>query len=217
MPRFSNLSFAILVAVAANAHAKKPADQPGQFDYYTVALSWSPSYCSNRHDPEQCATGRGLGFVLHGLWPQYENGYPENCSTEKLPPQVRDKYVSLFPTPKLADHEWKKHGSCSGLDPAAYFTLSGKLKSQVAIPAAFQRPATPVRTTYGDFVKAFKAANPKIQQYSVLPFCSDGGRFLREVHVCYDKSGASRDCSEGQIKRSYRSCRQETFVLQSVR
>jgi ribonuclease T2 len=211
------IAFLVLATVCGASYAKRPAGEPGRFDYYAVALSWSPSYCANRNDPDQCAIGRRLGFVLHGLWPQYERGYPESCSTEKLPPQVRKQYSGLFPSERLAEHEWKKHGTCSGLDPAAYFTLSGKLKNQVTIPRPFQQPATPVRVSYSEFVQAFKSANPKMQQYSVLPFCAAGGRYLREVHVCYDKRGASRSCSEGQVKRSYSSCRQETFLLQNVR
>ncbi len=211
------IAFLVLAAVCGASYAKRPAGEPGRFDYYAVALSWSPSYCATRNDPGQCAVGRRLGFVLHGLWPQYERGYPESCSTEKLSPQVRKQYSGLFPSERLAEHEWKKHGTCSGLDPAAYFTLSGKLKNQVMIPRPFQQPATPVRLSYSEFVQAFKSANPTMQQYSVLPFCAAGGRYLREVHVCYDKRGASRSCSEGQVKRSYNSCREETFVLQNVR
>lgn len=211
------IAFLALATLCAASQAKRPAGEPGRFDYYAVALSWSPSYCATRNDPDQCAVGARLGFVLHGLWPQYERGYPESCSTEKLTPHVRKQYSGLFPSERLAEHEWKKHGTCSGLDPAAYFTLSGRLKNQVAIPRPFQQPATPVRVSYSEFVQAFKSANPKMQQYSVLPFCAAGGRFLREVHVCYDKRGASRSCSEGQVKRSYSSCRQETFVLQNVR
>jgi ribonuclease T2 len=212
-----NLLLLALMSLAAGTHARKPADQPGNFDYYAVALSWSPSYCATRNDPDQCASGRRLGFVLHGLWPQYERGYPETCSSEKLPAHVKDQFGALFPSARLAEHEWKKHGTCSGLDPAGYFALSGKLKSQVVIPPAFRQPASPVRVTYSEFVQAFKSANPKAQQYSVLPFCAAGGRYLREVHVCYDKRGASRACSAGQVKRSYSSCRQETFMLQNVR
>lgn len=211
------IAFLALATLCAASQAKRPAGEPGRFAYYAVARSWSPSYCATRNDPDQCAVGARLGFVLHGLWPQYERGYPESCSTEKLTPHVRKQYSGLFPSERLAEHEWKKHGTCSGLDPAAYFTLSGKLKNQVAIPRPFQQPATPVRVSYSEFVQAFKSANPKMQQYSVLPFCAAGGRFLREVHVCYDKRGASRSCSEGQVKRSYSSCRQETFVLQNVR
>ena len=208
----------VLGLCAIGAQARGRADTPGQFDYYAVALSWSPSYCATTRDnSEQCATGAGHGFVLHGLWPQYERGYPESCSTEQLSPQVRQKYAPLFPSAKLVGHEWSKHGSCSGLDPANYFELSARLKNQVVIPAAYRRPTSPVRTTYTDFVTAFKSANPKTQQFSILPFCSAGGRYLREVRVCYDKTGASRSCSEGEIKSSYRSCRQETFVLDRVR
>jgi ribonuclease T2 len=217
MNRIQTIALLALLGLGTCSQARRPADVPGDFDYYAVALSWSPSYCATRNDPDQCAVGRRLGFVLHGLWPQHERGYPEKCSTEKLTPQVRERFSSLFPSERLAEHEWRKHGTCSGLDPAGYFALSGRLKNQVTIPRAFQHPATPVRVSYHEFVQAFKSANPKLQQYSVLPFCAGGGRYLREVHVCYDKRGASRSCSEGQVKRSYSSCRQETFVLQNVR
>lgn len=212
------LTLALLAAaVCAPAEAKRPRGEPGQFDYYAVALSWSPSYCAENRDRDQCDSGRKLGFVLHGLWPQYEAGYPQNCSTEQLPPQVRSQYVSMFPSPKLIGHEWKKHGTCTGLDPAAYFELSGKLKDKLAIPAAYKVPASPVRISPGELVHEFKRVNPGLARDSVLPFCSAGGRFLREIHACFDKRGQSRACSEGQVKRSYNSCRQETFVIPSVR
>ncbi len=197
------------------AEARPPRAAPGQFDYYAVALSWSPSYCATRRDPVQC--GRGLGFVLHGLWPQYEKGYPETCSTQPLPNAVRDNYAAIFPSPKLVAHEWRRHGTCSGLEPAAYFALSAKLKDQLVIPAAYRTPAAPVRATPGEFVQAFRAANPGIPVDSVLPFCADGGRFLREIRACFNKSGTARTCSNGEIKRSYNSCRQESFLLQSER
>lgn len=207
----------LAAALCAPAQAKRPRGEPGQFDYYAVALSWSPSYCADNHDRDQCDSGRKLGFVLHGLWPQYEQGYPESCTTEQLPPQVRASYVQMFASPKLIGHEWKKHGTCSGLDPAAYFALSGKLKDQLVIPAPYRRPESPVRTSSGELVQAFKAVNPGLARDSVLPFCAAGGRFLREIHACFDKAGKSRSCSEGQVRRSYSSCRQETFLIQSVR
>lgn len=205
----------IALCTTAGANAKPPSAAPGQFDYYAVALSWSPTYCATRRDPAQC--GRGLGFVLHGLWPQYEKGYPESCSTQPLPNAVRENYAAIFPSPKLVTHEWRRHGTCSGLEPAAYFALSAKLKDQLVIPPAYRSPAAPVRATPGEFVQAFRAANPGIPVNSVLPFCADGGRFLREIHACFNKAGAARSCSQGEIKRSYNSCRQESFLLQSER
>ncbi len=211
------LPLLFITLVTLSAHARPPRDQPGQFDYYAVALSWSPSYCATRSDPDQCAIGRQLGFVLHGLWPQHEVGYPDSCSNQPLPAHVRENYTSLFPSPKLIGHEWRRHGTCSGLDPAAYFSLSAKLKSQLAIPAPYQRPAAPVRVSYGELAQAFKGANPSLAQNGVLPFCSGGGRFLREIHACYDRRGQSRSCSAGEIRRSHNSCRQPSFILQNVR
>lgn len=191
--------------------------QPGQFDYYALSLSWSPSYCATHKDPNQCGTGRQLGFVLHGLWPQYDKGYPERCSTEPLSAADKARYAPLFPSPTLIAHEWPKHGTCSGLTPAGYFELSAKLKQELAIPASYQAPAQPVRTSHADLIASFRKANPPMQANGVLPFCSNGGRFLSEIHACYDKGGAPASCSAGEVKRSEKSCGQDTFLLRSVR
>ena len=217
MARLQQIIFIALMALACTAEARRARGEPGQFDYYAVALSWSPAYCATRKDPVQCDRARPLGFVLHGVWPQYVNGYPESCTTERLPSDVRVKYTPLFPSPRMIEHEWKKHGTCSGLDPASYFALSARLKERIAIPAAYELPSSPVRATYRQFAQAFKASNPALAGDGVLPFCAGGGRFLREIRVCYDKRGTSISCSAAEIKRSRNSCRQESFLLQSAR
>jgi ribonuclease T2 len=211
------LMFAALGASAQPFRHGRDAGEPGRFDYYAVALSWSPAFCATHDDPNQCAPGRQAGFVLHGLWPQYEKGYPQACSTEPLQARERDKYAALYPSAGMIEHEWRKHGTCSGLNPAAYFELSARLRGQLAIPAPYQRPAQPVRTSYGEFVQAFRSANPRIAENAVLPFCGAGGRFLNEIHVCYDKRGGSSSCGASEIRRSANTCRQSTFLLQSVR
>ncbi|MGI9404557.1 MAG: hypothetical protein ACR2OF_08650, partial [Hyphomicrobium sp.] len=48
----------------------------GEFDYYALVLSWSPTECltsTRGRSDAQCARrdGKRYGFVLHGLWPQY--------------------------------------------------------------------------------------------------------------------------------------------------
>ncbi|MEC5160564.1 ribonuclease T2 family protein [Janthinobacterium sp. CG_S6] len=226
MKTSQTILFAALLALACGAQAERrqqrgggheQAGVAGQFDYYTVALSWSPSYCATRQDTNQCASGRQLGFVLHGLWPQYVNGYPQNCSTAPLPADVRQKYAAIYPSPGLAGHEWSKHGTCSGLAPAAYFDLSRELKERITIPPAFQRPATPVRTSSAELVRAFKAANPAMPADSLLPFCGDGGRFLREVRACFDKGGRAQSCGAQEVKRSNKACGLASFLLPSVR
>lgn len=209
-----------LLAFGASAEAKhpRPSAMPGQFDYYTVALSWSPAFCAKRGaDPEQCDTTRPRGFVLHGLWPQYERGYPQSCSTERLDETVRAKFAPIFPTSRLIDHEWKKHGTCSGLSAADYFTLSDRLRNSIVIPPRFNHPQSSETIGYNDFVKAFRKANPAMPVNSVLPFCADGGRYLREVHACFTHGGAPRQCSMGEVKRSFGSCRKVEFELQPLR
>jgi ribonuclease T2 len=212
----------LLAAVLATACAL-PAlardDRPGLFDYYVLSLSWSPEYCAGRggKDPVQCATGRQLGFVLHGLWPQFERGYPEGCGRAKLPAAVRNQYESLYPSPKLIGHEWNKHGTCSGLAPEAYLALSAQLKEGLKIPAAFQHPQQPVRVTPGQFEGEFHRANPWLAKDAVLPVCGAGGRFLREARVCFSKEGKSRSCSPEAIAYSQKSCGQASFLMKNVK
>ena len=209
---------AAIMAACGAAQAKAPRDVPGRFDYYAVALSWSPSYCATARDNFQCDKQRKLGFVLHGLWPQYVKGYPESCmSREKLTAAIRTTYAAIYPSPKLVEHEWRKHGTCSGLDPAAYFTLSNQLRNAIVIPKAYNQPESPVRASPGELVQAFRAANPTMPRDALLPICSNGGRILKEVHACFEKTGTFRTCSESQVKRSYNSCKQESFLLPNLR
>lgn len=205
-------------ALGANHGGRQRSEgEPGRFDYYAVALSWSPAFCATHDDPGQCAPGRQAGFVLHGLWPQYDRGYPQSCSNERLSVSDIARYAPLYPSPKLIHHEWAKHGTCSGLPAPAYFALSARLVSQLRIPPAYVRPAQPLRTSYGEFVGAFRAANPRLPDNAVLPFCAAGGRFLNELHACYDKAGTPLTCGAAEIRRSQNTCRQDSFLIQSVR
>jgi ribonuclease T2 len=172
----------LLLSLGAGAReqGKLPVGEPGAFDYYALSMSWSPNFCATHRDPHQCATGRQFGFVLHGLWPQYHQGYPQSCSSQRITPALERKYAPLFASPKLILHEWPKHGTCSGLAPEQYFDLTAKLKQGLVIPADYRRPSAPVRVSSAEFAQAFKASNPGLAEGGVLPFCSGGGRFLQE-------------------------------------
>src|SRR5690606_775520 len=80
----------LLVSPAEAQRSRAPAEpRAGVFDYYSLVLSWSPTYCASAKSTEgepQCRRdARPYAFVLHGLWPQYERGYPEYCSTRDRP------------------------------------------------------------------------------------------------------------------------------------
>src|SRR5664279_1823751 len=85
--RMSRLATTLVLALVAtiavarsHAHHDRGGDAPGRFDYYLMALSWSPSFCETHADEtEQCGS-KGFGFVLHGLWPQNRDGsWPQHC------------------------------------------------------------------------------------------------------------------------------------------
>jgi ribonuclease T2 len=198
---------------------RKNRREAGNFDYYVMALSWSPDYCNQNgdRDTQQCGVGRQLGFVLHGLWPQFTRGYPQNCSQVPLSAAVQTQFSGLYPSEKLFEHEWEKHGTCSGLSPEDYLNLSKKLKDGLRLPSAYQRPAQPFRTTIDDLQSAFSQSNNGFSGDSFAPNCSGGGRFLKELFVCYDKDGKPTACSREVLSRSEKSCGQPDFLVRSVR
>ncbi|OKH52996.1 ribonuclease [Calothrix sp. HK-06] len=205
-------------SVSSNAFAQSKGT-PGKFDFYVLALSWSPDYCAAKgdNDPSQCKQGKKLGFVLHGLWPQYQKGYPASCTTERLPETVKQQFPNLFPSAKLYNHEWEKHGTCTGLTPAQYLTLSKQKKDSVSIPTAYAKPSKPFRTTINKLQSDFVGANPGFTSQSIAPYCSGSGRFLQEIFVCFTKDGKPGPCSAEVIKRSQRSCAQPDFLVRNVR
>ena len=188
-------------------HASKgPAasGERGTFDYYVMALSWSPTYCELHPDEEEQCSHKGYGFVLHGLWPQYENGGgPENCKTTDEPARKTvERALAFMPTRSLVDHEWRAHGACTGLGPdgpGGYFGLADRAFAAVKIPAELQTPKEPVKTTSDDLHAAFARANPALEDDMLTLHCSRGQLF--EVRVCLDKDLAPRSCGKRMQSR----------------
>lgn len=196
--------------------------EPGKFDYYVMSLSWSPDYCAyieskGKTDPNQCTDGKKLGFVLHGLWPQYIKGFPSDCTTEKMPADVIENYTGLYPSEKLYSHEWEKHGTCSGLTPEQYLTLTKQLKDALVIPANYLDPIQPFRTSIDELKKDFIAANPRFNDKSLAPACSGSGRFLQELRVCYNKDGQVAECSPEVLGLSRKSCGKPDFLVRNIK
>ncbi|MES2206897.1 MAG: ribonuclease [Pseudomonadota bacterium] len=191
---------------------------PGAFDYYLLALSWSPDYCATASNTTpQCSIGKKLGFVLHGLWPQFERGYPQNCTNTPFPYELKEQFPSLYPSDQLMKHEWKKHGTCTGLNPEAYLALSNQLKNRINIPQNYRQPDQPFRTTIDELRAAFSSVNGALNANAIGMSCSGNGRFLREVYICFDKLNNPRSCSPEVLKRTFKSCAQPDFLVQSIR
>src|SRR3954465_12053222 len=142
LARFVAIAFA---AGAAQAQDRRQ-NRPGQFDFYVLSLSWSPSFCEAAGErgtpPRQQCGPRPFSFVVHGFWPQYERGFPEFCQqpSPRLDRNIVSSMLDLMPAPNLIFHEWDRHGTCSGLNPRAYFDTIRKARAQVKIPDAFVDP-----------------------------------------------------------------------------
>ena len=190
------MALACAVALARHHHAKPAAGAPGQFDYYVLTLSWSPTYClTHPQDHHQCS-GKGYGFVLHGLWPQYDTGsWPEFCSTDPLPPDARQLGSSLFPSQNLMEHEWQRHGTCSGLGATAYFRTADKAVAAVHVPSDFEAPRHSLSMTGAQISAAFRKANPSIAADGLTVACGHGE--LTEVRVCLTRALWPRSCGKG--------------------
>ncbi len=215
-------SFVFLFAIVALAQDRvqdRRQNEPGRFDFYVLALSWSPSYCEaaqerapNRAPDQQCA-GRPFSFVVHGLWPQYQQGFPSYCQVPapRLDRTIVGGMLDLMPSPRLIFHEWDRHGTCSGLSQHAYFETVRKARAVVKIPADYLELDKPITVTPDDAAEAFVKANPGLSRASLAVACDS--KRLNEVRVCLAKDFSFHDC--GEVTR--RACRRDTIAMPAVR
>jgi len=193
--------------------------EPGKFDFYVLSLSWSPSYCeasaergANRAQDQQCS-GRPFAFVVHGLWPQYEHGFPSFCQVPapRLDRRIVGSVLDLMPSPRLVFHEWDRHGTCSGLTPHAYFETIRKARAVVKIPDDYLALPQTRTVSAADVATAFVEANPNLSRDDFAVLCDR--KRLTEVRLCLTKTFAFRACPE--VKRG--SCRLDRMVMPAVR
>jgi len=184
-------------AIARRHHGASVQGEPGQFDYYLLTLSWSPTYCLiHPEDRSECAR-KGYGFVLHGLWPQFDaGGYPENCSLDtRLSPAAEAVGREVYPSPNLMRHEWQRHGTCSGLDAVDYFRTADRALASVRIPSNLAAPSTRVTMTGTQVATAFRAANSGMPDGALTVACRRGE--LSEVRLCLSRDLKPRSCGRG--------------------
>jgi ribonuclease T2 len=204
----------------ADARERGPRDSAGVFDYYVLALSWSPSYCAGlgpgRGDA-QCA--RRFAFVLHGLWPQFERGWPQDCASPDggfVPRPVAERMRDIMPSAALVFHAYRKHGTCSGLGVDGYFELARRLFARVQIPPRFQDlVAERMTIAPSELIGEFVASNPELTPAMIAVTCGGPGNRLREVRICFAKDGAFRAC--GQNENQGRLCRAARMYVPPVR
>jgi ribonuclease T2 len=198
MLKFIKFLLAICLTIClgmGNALAVESANIAGQFDYYVMSLSWSPEYCASSDSPDATQCGeRRYSLVVHGLWPQYDNGgFPEACSAERaVPTAIVDSMLDIMPSKTLIQHEWDKHGTCSGLSVDKYFQLTRQIYNSIAIPTKYKQPSEYIITSIKGLESDLIGLNPNLDGSKIAIDCK--GRFLQEIRVCYDKNNQPRVC-----------------------
>jgi ribonuclease T2 len=210
---------ALAVVTIAPAFAQDSPQNAAEFDFYVLSLSWSPSFCAastERNDGRsaslQCGT-RPYSFVVHGLWPQYDKGFPEYCQVPapRLNRGIMSSMLDLMPAPGLIFSEWDKHGTCSGLSPRAYFDTVRKARAVIKIPPEYTELAEALTVTPAAVEDAFAKANAGLPADGIAVECDK--KRLTEVRVCLSKDLQFRGCPE--IAR--RSCRREQVLMPPLR
>ena len=201
--------------LAARPHKRKPASASGNFDYYLLALSWAPDFCAQPNVPKndrECGSGRRVGFVVHGLWPQGESGRgPERCgSASPVAQDIVQRMLAYIPSEGLIQHEWTNHGTCSGLSAAQYFENVRKTFDSVVIPPEYKNLNRQIQVNPADIEAKFAAANPSFPRTAFRVSCH--GDELQEMRICFSKDLKPRSCTDSAV-----DCRLGSIVMRPVR
>lgn len=189
-------TFLVVMALAA-CGSQPPGETQDDHphDFYVLALSWSPSYCAAEGasaNRRQCGARPGHGYVVHGLWPQFEEGWPEFCepgSQEWVADAIVEEMIDIMPSPGLIGHQWRKHGSCSGLPQEDYFALTRAAFERVTLP---EPQGTRISPT--ELADALSAANRGLEDDAFAVTCD--ARYVRELRICMQQDLAFRPCPE---------------------
>lgn len=189
---------ALLAAMMMSAGPAMSDGEPaGAFDYYVLAMSWSPTWCAlegDRRGSPQC--DRGFGWVLHGLWPQNESGWPSYCRTGMRDPAKSETAAmgDIMGTPGAAWYQWKKHGRCAGLSAEAYFEAARAAYDAVVKPPVFRKLDAPVTLPASVIEDAFLKANPALTPDMITITCKS--RRIQEARICLTRDFEPRECGQ---------------------
>jgi len=203
---------ASLVFMAVALSGARADGEAGKFDFYLLSLSWSPTYCQSQGDRAnrlQCDSAKPKAFVVHGLWPQYTNGYPAFCRTDIpdfVPRSLTDTILDIMPSPGLVGGQWRKHGSCSGLSQSEYLEKIRQAYERVDIPDGFEDATRRQVLSARDIEQAFVAVNPGLSANGIAVSCKNSR--VEEVRICLTRGLEFRRC-ENVDRKGCRASRLE--------
>jgi ribonuclease T2 len=190
--------FALWLPLAATTAAAEPGTGP--FDYYTLALSLTPAYCSQHpelRNTQKCRARKPLTVI--GLWPMKAQGpVLENCAGLQLSLSAEQEQGlrDLMPDASLRKQEWETRGRCSGLHPEQYFALVQKEYRDLKFPPQLLTQGRNRTVKREALLAEFHRLNPGFPARGVVLRCTNKGRpqSLAEFHVCLTPDGYPAEC-----------------------
>ncbi len=211
----------LLIAVSAlffglTNPANSKNEVAGEYDYFVLSLSWSPNWCAIEGDAKrspQCADNSGHGWIMHGLWPQFHRGYPSYCRTLERPPSrgMTNAMADVMGTGGLAWHQWKKHGTCTGLSASDYYALSRRAYAMVDRPVIFRKLDRSVKLPASVVEEAFLKANPTFEPDGITITCRNNR--IQEARICLSIDLKPVPCGQDVV----RDCRMKDALFDPLR
>lgn len=201
--------FCVMTFAFGRKHSKGGQQGSASFDYYLLSLSWAPNYCASHptDSSSECKAGNHTAFVLHGLWPSSNNNPMQPLSCAPARPVASDivqHMMEYFPDKGLIQHEWAKHGTCSGLTSAQYFGKVEQAFKAVQVPDRYKKLNHSQQISVHDVEQEFAQANNAPAEAFRL---SCHAEQLVALEACLDKDlhyqecpANARECPSSQVK-----------------
>jgi ribonuclease T2 len=123
--------------------------------------------------------------------------------------------LDIMPSKGLVIHEYKMHGTCTGLQPAPYFALARRAFSSIRIPERYQNPFESLYVSPHELEVDLLRVNPQLRPEMLVVSCGGPGNRLIDIRVCLTKNGGPRPC--GKNENQQRLCHADQVLLPPVR
>mmetsp|Transcript_52047 Transcript_52047/g.127057 ORF Transcript_52047/g.127057 Transcript_52047/m.127057 type:complete len:265 (+) Transcript_52047:61-855(+) len=185
---------------------KAPTPAPLGFDYLHLVQEWPGSFCDSKRGCSWPSVEPIKGWLLHGLWPEFNNGsWPEYCDSsapfnmtkiQDMLPELQEYWPSLVSPDEEAfwNHEWTRHGTCAEkMTPEEhdYFRLVLTLREKFDAYKILASKGIMANST--TTWRAVKDALESVVGGTVEVGCNidaQGRKQLYEVRSCYEPAGA---------------------------
>lgn len=168
-------------------------------------VTWNHELC-RQFSPTLCESGCTRDsisqFTIHGLWPQYTDGYPTYCTDDTFSVnslekstlnQMNCEWDSYTTNTNSGSnegfwaHEWEKHGTCSlTVLPTQedYFSKALELNDKYDIDVVLQDAGIDMS---GSTVATKDVQNALNDAFGVQGAVKCNGNSIQEVWMCFDK------------------------------